>query len=290
MLIIIDSLYLAILSIGITYGQYTPSPRPITTTLSALYLEIIHLYAVMLLATLPSLILAGAYRTPRKWHFPQASTAGIKVSLMSVIVWGIILSSGYITPISYGWLIILIFSGLLVGVTINRLLFHKIQVQCYRHGIGLYHSCIIGSQKDREKLKARLNTNLWMGEQVISFFAPSKLDSQSHHADDLVAHIHKHDIDVIWLAPPKIVDIAWLPKSIFTPENNQVIWRMLPQDYWYLMKQLSPHLSDYQYKILQRKIQHTFSLSPYSIALLGSRGIPASYSGVETYAEEVGAY
>jgi glycosyltransferase involved in cell wall biosynthesis len=65
---------------------------------------------------------------------------------------------------------------------------------------------------------------------------------------------------------------------------------MLPEHFTRFTAACLEKLTESQRELLYRRLHHDIDLPVLRVAMLGSRGVPASYGGVERYVEEVGAH
>jgi glycosyltransferase involved in cell wall biosynthesis len=94
---------------------------------------------------------------------------------------------------------------------------------------------------------------------------------------------------VVWLAPPPGAGVEWLPPALGGPAGAAVRWRLLSADH---ARVVAPGLARLPAPARARvagRLRHHLALPAVDVAMVGSRGVPARYSGIERYVEEVGS-
>jgi glycosyltransferase involved in cell wall biosynthesis len=290
LLFLADLACLGLVAGGTIYFRYnTPRlPYPRTPSLWSSHLALV---GVISLTLFPVLILSGAYRAPRRWQANEAlpvvfKTVVLAFPISTALLFALRFGVPRETPVPTPSRLVaaLIWSGLLVGLTCTRLLAGRVQLALYRRGLGVRRSIIVGDDPQAAQLTRRIQRHPWLGEHIVGRVGhkpgPHWLGKPENLADVVAAH----DVDVIWLAP----QIDWLPPLLFEP--NQLTWRALPQDWARLTETLLPQLDFEQIDLFHERLQHHIALPTLRIAMLGSRGVPANYSGIEKYVEEIGRY
>jgi glycosyltransferase involved in cell wall biosynthesis len=180
--------------------------------------------------------------------------------------------------------------GLFAGLVFTRRTLGKLQIALFRQGIGVRRSLILGRNAEANSLFERISQNPWLGEHPIRFPDRSPSEPESSFSQTLASIVREQSVDVIWLTlPTDPADQDWLPAYFFTAEGNKPIWRMLPEHLNRISKANTSQLSFTQIEAFYHRVQHSISLPVLSVVMIGSRGVPARYSGIETYIEEVGS-
>jgi glycosyltransferase involved in cell wall biosynthesis len=155
-----------------------------------------------------------------------------------------------------------------------------------RRGVLLRRALIVGDKAAADKLARLISHNRWLGEDVVGRVAFDG-DETLGTPDELPTLIEQNRIDVVWLcSSAEALEGPVVPEMLFGPHHARTIWRMLPQQFEMLTES---ELLDYrQRELLSRRVRHGTQLPIARIAMIGSRGVPASYGGIETYVQEVG--
>lgn len=260
-------------------------------TAALIYLGLMHLFLFPLLAV------SGGYQTPRRWGRNEVTPAALRTMglLVPMVTMAIFLLRvgvtwrGALIPLSR-IVMVLSWVGLYFGLIIVRLAAGRIQRTLFRRGVGLQRCLIFGDDESAALVAQRIADNPWLGERIVGrvgWKAAASLGSPY----ELKQLVHSHRIDCIWLALPEQTNLeGWLPDFFFSPQGSRVRWRILPEHFRNVTAANTANLEYHHLELLYARLQHNVSLPTLRIAMLGSRGVPASYSGVETYIEEVGSY
>lgn len=274
---------------GAIYLRYNAPllPYPRTPSLWSAHLALV---GCITLTLFPALALSGAYRAPRRWQANEALPVAFKTivlalptstALLFALRFGVPRATLVQTPSRLATA--LIWSGLLAGLTCVRLLAGRVQLALYRRGWGVRQGVILGDDPQAAQLARRIQRHPWLGEHVVGRVGHEPGPHWLGQPANLAAVVAAHDVDVIWLAP----GLDRLPPLLFEP--NQLTWRVLPQDWARLCETFLPRLDFEQIELFHQRLQHHLALPTLRVAMLGSRGVPANYSGVEKYVEEVGS-
>jgi glycosyltransferase involved in cell wall biosynthesis len=244
-----------------------------------------------------SLWLNNGYRMPRRWSVTEAVPVALRAflwmilvaaSLLFVLRIGVVPQKPVLIP-SYvvagvAW------SGLFCGAILFRLLAGYVQLAVYRTGWGVRRALVIGDGMEAEQLVARIRQNPWLGEEVIGCVGNDVGVCGLRSCDVLADVVRQRGIDVLWLvvkgggdAPPT------LPTFLFAPEGNRLLWRILPDHFMQLVETTLSALTLMERETVDRRLRRDIALPSWKVAMIGSRGVPANYGGVETYVEEVGS-
>ena len=263
----------------------------------ALWLPLLGFLGLVHLALLPSLVIAGAYRTPRRWGWNEAlpvSLRALALSIPATTVMVFILRLGVLrgglvqTPSRFVafWM----WAWLLAGLTGNRLLYGRVQLALYRRGIGVRRALIVGA-KEAAWLAQRIRGSPWLGEQVVGLVSDEPVPERLGVPSELAHLVARYQIDTVWLAPSKGTDPGkWLPDLLWQPQGSRIVWRALPRHFAHLVSDGLSDLEQKKRKLLYHIVSHRLSLPTFRVAMIGSRGVPANYGGVETYVEQVGRH
>jgi glycosyltransferase involved in cell wall biosynthesis len=233
---------------------------------------------------------------PRRWRFNEALPVLIKalvlafpvsVAVLYAVRFGVAQGSLVQTPSRL--FVFWVWSGLLVGLTGVRLLTGRLQPVLYRRGIGLRRSLVVGDGAAVTRVIQSIARNPWLGEHVVGRVGHKPGPNWLGNPQSLGQVVQRYKIDVIWLAPPAEPQAGWLPSLLFEPNAGDLIWRMLPAGLRAMEAALS-QLPYEQREMFFNRLQHHLALPTLRIAMIGSRGVPANYSGIEKYVEEVGSY
>ena len=145
----------------------------------------------------------------------------------------------------------------------------------------------MGDETTVSRVATRLQTNPWLGEQIVGFVGAGKGEQWLGETADLAQLAAQHRADVIWLAPPPHAGTDQLPALLFAPLGKAIIWRILPSHFGRFSDSELALLTPDERELFFGRLQNQIQLPKYRIAMIGSRGIPANYGGVETYVEEV---
>ena len=282
LLFLADLVCLGLAAGGAIYFRYNAPllPYPHTPWSSHLALVI-----VTVLTLFPSLILSGAYRAPRRWQANEALPVALKAiilafptstALLFALRFGV--PQETLAPTPSRLAAALMWGALLVGLTGVRLLAGRVQLALYRRGWCVRRSIIVGDGPRAAQLAQLIQGTPWLGERVV--------ECVGCEHENLAGVVRRHDADVVWLAPQD----HRLPSLLFEPKGGQLIWRMLPKDWARFTETLPSQLNFEQIELFHERLQHHIALPTLRIAMLGSRGVPANYSGIEKYVEEVGSY
>lgn len=245
----------------------------------------------------PILLLSDGYRMPRKWGFgdtiPILTRTVLILSAVTVVIttllWSFLSSSNSRIGNSILHAIGLILC-LYCGLSLTRLLIGKTRLLLFNRDIWILKSLILSNGTDSDYLLNRIRQNKWLGEYPI-LFSPQGNSPSLQSSDQAISEIiHQHCIDIIWLTPPpNNSKQSWLPNYFHTKEGNKLTWRMLPEHFSRITRANTAHLTLSQIESFHRRIEHGLALPILSVVMIGSRGVPARYSGIETYIEEIGS-
>jgi len=241
----------------------------------------------------PVLLLTRAYHMPAKWRASTAVPAALRAMLILIPAVFLILLITRFVPFSYhfkwgqaGWCAGMFFAGLFVSLIVSRCMMGKLQIELFRRGIFLRRSLVLGKGVDAEYLYKEICGNTWLGESPILLQEDPVVAS-----GQLAGTCREHNIDIIWLSPPtQVVSCGWLPDYFFCAQASKITWRMLPEHFSRITKADTAHFSFEQVGLFYRRLEHKISLPKIQVVMIGSRGVPARYSGIETYIEEVGSH
>ena len=254
------------------------------------------LFGLLNLTVITALALAGAYHTLRSWHLSETLVIVAKALLMTMLaswlfifLFNIDIIERSFVSTTFRMKFLLAGLCLMVGITSIRLLIGFGQVILYRQGFAVRNRLIYGEKQSVHRLSKRLNRALWLGERTMSRLQSETEFVGGEPATNLKRIIEQHNIHVIWLAPPDDISASWLPSYLFDAGGARVIWRILPADFVRLLECTAPDLTGQQRAMLNNRLQHHLELPFMHVAMIGSRGIPANYGGVEKNVEEVSA-
>jgi len=293
LLFLADLVCLGLVTGGVIYLRYN-HPLRLYPRNPALWRSHLALVGSMCLTLFPALTLSGAYRAPRRWRANEALPLVLQAiflafplstALLFVLHFGI--SSGKWVPTPSRLVTVLIWSGLLVGLTFTRLLAGRVQMALYGRGLCVRCSIIVGDDSQAAQLVQRIERQPWLGEYVVGRVGYETGPDWLGPAENLADIVRRHQVDVIWLAPPAQPQAHWLPKLLWSSQGDSLIWRMLSGDWARLAETTLAQLSFQQLETFYDRVQH-LALPTLRIAMLGSRGVPANYSGIEKYVQEVG--
>jgi len=233
-------------------------------------------------SVLGAIVLANGYQHPKRWSSSQIGALIARASLTSFFTAGavlMLLRAVYLLPNTnagtYGIIILITWAGLPLWLTINRILFNRVLTTFYTRNIGQVPAIIVGDQDYAARLKTDIEHNPWLGHAVK--ITANYLDPQT------TSMLTKGSI--IWLVPP-----LELPSLLFEPAGRAYTWYMLPEHFEQILITGLRHLTDEQRAIFSRQVRHNLHLPSPSVAMLGLRGVPANYGGIETHVEELGSH
>jgi glycosyltransferase involved in cell wall biosynthesis len=241
--------------------------------------------------------LMGGYRSPRRWRLHEAMPLTLRVlaCLIPLTSTGLfLLRLGIQTHkqaiLPSRMVVLLWWLGVGICLTGLRVLMGRLKVAIHRRGIGLRRCLVVGDDVSAERLLTRLAEETWVGEFPVGrvgWEGEARLGTPA----ELDKIIQQYHIDVIWCVPSTTRPLLEaVPPLLFEPDGAGLIWHMLPEHFDMLSEQAMRTLSYEQREILYRRVDHRLDLPIFRLAMIGSRGVPASYSGIETYVEEVGAF
>jgi glycosyltransferase involved in cell wall biosynthesis len=250
------------------------------------------------LALLPSLALSRGYQLPRRWTVNEALPTVTRALLLTVptttvftfaLRLGAVESGSVRTPSRI--FVFTVWIGLYVGLVGVRLLMGRLHVALYRRGIGVRRTVILGDGERAAWLADRIQHSSWLGECPVGRVGESQGPDWLGYPRDLADVVRDHRVDVVWLVPPtSAVPNSWLPSLLFDSDDHGLIWRVLPAHFDQLFAANHSTLTQAQRELFLRRLRHDLALPTLRIAMLGSRGVPANYGGVERYVEQVGSY
>ncbi|NIP44192.1 MAG: glycosyltransferase family 1 protein, partial [candidate division Zixibacteria bacterium] len=150
---------------------------------------------------------------------------------------------------------------------------------------------MIGPATELKKFKKRLAQNPWVGANIVSAVEWSEI-----HSNKFIEMFNKDssaEIDGIWLFKPDEIAASAVEKmaEIYTRmKHKPPAWYLFSRDAEEILNQVFSNLTQSQRIEFTRQLIFFNDLPIHRIAMLGSRGVPANYSGIETYIEEVGKH
>jgi glycosyltransferase involved in cell wall biosynthesis len=247
------------------------------------------------LAALPVLAWAGAYRHPWPWDrttlVPLATRALLGLLALAGAAAAGAALAGLAVP-SPGRLA-LAAGAATAGVVALRLALGRARRARLRRGAGIRAAVAIGDAAAAARLAVRLERHAWLGERLVGRLGPPH-DGPGEvpwlgERPALAAALARPGIATAWLLPPPGADLGWLPPELLDQGGASTRWRILPEDF---ARVVAPGLAglapDVRARLL-RRLRHDLALPTLSVAMVGSRGVPAAYSGIERYVEEVGS-
>ena len=238
----------------------------------------------------------GAYQMPRRWSFAAAFSTISKTFLIAFPF-----TTGFVFTLRLGEQFdglvqtpsrFVVFASwiclwpILIGV---RWLMGYCLTTVYRRGWLVRRMVILGQGPQVAQLQQRLEQHSWLGEQVIGWVGWPSGEGWLGRPEDLAQLVTQHHIDGVWLVADEAEEV-WLPPLLLAGSRPRLIWRMLPDHFAHLVNREFTNLTETERGRCYRRIHHHLSLPTFTIAMIGSRGVPANYGGVERYVEEVGAH
>jgi len=241
----------------------------------------------------------GAYRLPRRWSFAAAFSTISKTFLIAFPF-----TTGFVFTLRLGELFdglvqtpsrLVVFASwfclwpLLIGGrwAVGRMLAHL-----YRQDWLARRTVILGDGPVVDRLRQRLAQNDWLGEKFIGRIGWQAGEDWLGEPSALAEWVACHQVDVIWLVVDEAegAEDVWLPPLLLQATRPRIIWRMLPDHFAQLVNREFTSLTETERGRCFQRLQHHLPLPTFTIAMIGSRGVPANYGGVERYVEEVGAH
>lgn len=247
------------------------------------------------LTLFPSLAISGAYRVPKRWKGNEALPAVTRALLLAVpltvtlhflVRLGAVPKGLVLTPSRF--FAVFLWTGLFVGLPWIRWMAGRILIALYSKGLWLRRAVIVGQGAWAMRLRESILRNPWLGEVVADLVDGAGERGGAGEAEDLVAALTRQRADVVWLAQRGEVAPS-LPWLLFSEEGACLTWRALPQDFEWYEETILDRLSDEERELFYSRVTRDVALPPFGVAMIGSRGVPANYGGVERYVEEVGA-
>ncbi len=248
-----------------------------------------------LFGLIPALWLSGGYRMPRRWGMNQAfpvAARALLVALPAIALTGFLLRAGVaragllITPSRF----VAAFTalGLWIGLPLLRVLCGNLYLALYRRGVGLRRSIIYGEPQTSAAVAERIRVNPWLGESLPYLDISA---SPAQRPKSLTGTwLDQHKIDTIWLAYRQGSGGGWLPDLLAQPAARRYTWRMTLEHFEAFVSNELSLLTPAQVDAFYQHVRPAPPMPVGSVAFIGSRGVPASYGGVETYVEEISAH
>jgi glycosyltransferase involved in cell wall biosynthesis len=250
------------------------------------------------LTLFPALAFTGAYRVARRWGANEAVPAVARAllivlpattALQFAVRLGVARSGLVTTPSRF--VAFSVWSGLFLALTCVRLLAGRLQLALYRRGVAVRRAVIVGDGAEAARVADGIGRSPWLGENLLGRVGNHPDSDWMGNPKELADVLERHGVDVVWLAPPPDADpLVWLPPSLFSPDGGRWLWRILPEHFERLTATGLKKLGEGQRDLFYRRVKHSMELPILRVAMLGSRGVPANYGGVERYVEEVGAH
>lgn len=245
-----------------------------------------------------ALLLTGAYRMPRRWGMNEAQPVVTKALLLSFPVTTAIIFAVRFSAANSGLVVtpsrfvaFFVWIGLFPCLIAVRLLTGRLLLALYRRGTGLRRAIIAGDGPEATRLALRIKQNPWLGEHIIGRVSHSPGANVLGPPDRLPALLREHHVGVVWLAPSAHETTSLLlPPLLFEPGGEGLIWRVLSGHFTRFVEIGLSNVSLENRELLFSRIRHDLVLPTVRVAMLGSRGAPANYGGVEEYVEEVGSH
>lgn len=241
-------------------------------------------------------LLIGGYKTRKNWDIVAvqvfifralALQAGLVLILIPFVRWVFQVNlQGSILLMSSSTIVILI---LLIGL--SRLIFHSVIQELYRKSYLKINLVVMGPATELENFQKRLDHNPWMGINIESTVGWNEI-----HSSKFIEMFNKDssaDIDGIWFLKPGEIAASAVEKmaEIYTRmKHKPPAWYLFSRDAEAILNQIFSNLTQSQRVDFTRQLIFVNDLPIHRIAMLGSRGVPANYSGIETYIEEVGKH
>ncbi len=241
-------------------------------------------------------LLIGGYQTRKNWDIVAvqvfifralALQTGLFLLLNLLLRWVFQVNlQGSILLLTLSTIIIL---DLLIGL--SRLIFLSIIQNLYRKNYLKINLVVIGPATELKKFKKRLAQNPWVGANIVSAVEWSEI-----HSNKFIEMFNKDssaEIDGIWLFKPDEIAASAVEKmaEIYTRmKHKPPAWYLFSRDAEEILNQVFSNLTQSQRIEFTRQLIFFNDLPIHRIAMLGSRGVPANYSGIETYIEEVGKH
>lgn len=243
----------------------------------------------------------GAYRLPRR--FRLYTTSATLLRAMSVYLPLVVLSVYLLwlgTPdsenpflysrfvVGAGWL--LMFCLLLAW----RLAAGSLQRACFARGWGRLRVVVVGDTLPATALAGALHCQSWLGVEVVGLLGTSSDPALPFPvlgpASELPRIVVQHNVDVVWLAYTE-EHCERLPELVLGTPIQPATWAMRSVDLARCLHVLSAQCPDKEGEVaaqLTTRIAHDLDpLAGPRVTFVGSRGIPATYGGVERYVEEL---
>ena len=253
---------------------------------------------ISLFVALLALAWAGAYRLPRRFTRATVSATVLRtmagqIAAITLIIFVLrlgtwhserpFLYSRFVVGIGWALTALLLF--------ISRLGIGRLQMACFSRGWGLWRTVLIGPSPYATRMARALREQWWLGYNVVAML-------ESHDGQSLSESAFREKADVVWLAwpaeqlsSPEAADP--LLKMVLNTEANPAGWAMAHPDFAAFLQAISsgPMSADDVAEQLVRRIEHgSDPLAGPRVTFVGSRGIPATYGGVERYVEELSTH
>lgn len=253
------------------------------------------------------LTLSGGYRLPQRFRLHTASATLLRAMLGHVIVITLALfllrlgTWSSTRPFLYsrlvvgaGWVMMFV---LLLGW---RLALGRLQRACFDRGWSVRRAVVVGVGPHAQRLAAALDRQRWIGDRVLGWVGAYAGETPEipdlGDAADLPAILARQNVDVIWLAWTG-EQHSTLLELVCAASGLSVKWAMARDDFDRFLQAVSSNvlpasltswMVDDLVAELDRRVEHHVEpLAGPHVTFVGSRGIPATYGGVERYVEEV---
>lgn len=239
------------------------------------------------------LALGGGYRVPQAWTAAERGALGLRTALLlgpgaALLALGPVVALGWAPPRAAPGLLTLLWAALLGGAVTVRWLAGRLQLVLGRWPATARRALVLGGPAATSRLVERLGRHPWLAEQVVGRVGVAGGPEALETLDGLEAIVAREAVDVLWLAP-EVEDVDALLRPLAGGRLATLPWRVLPEDY---ERVVAPVLAAWpaglRRRVLRRLRRH-LALPTVRVAMLGSRGVPARYSGVERAVEEIGA-
>lgn len=269
-----------------------------------LYTPILLLFPLITVVTLACLAYFGGYRFPQRFALGETLGLALRVALT-----GAVATLGLIFLLQLGTIkstlpfltsrsvLFMIWSFTSTWLVAARVLFGRIVCWLFRQGIFRRRIAVVGTGTQADQIADRLRREIWLGYEMVGHLTTSEktklgalgnLDALPHLLKDLA-------LDELWLALPDD-DYQHTLHIVETCHGLPVTLRIAPRQFKDLVSRVRMAEATESLEIqenllnLHRVVRRDLDLPVARVAFLGTRGIPATWGGVEKYVEKVSTH
>jgi glycosyltransferase involved in cell wall biosynthesis len=222
----------------------------------------------------------------------------VSVMVTMVLVFLLRLGTQWSTrPFLYSRAVLLMtWSFFFIWLVAGRVLFGRALCRLFRQGLFRRRIAVAGASTRAQHVADRLRGEGWMGYEVVGHLTNTrepKIQGEILGSLDALPHLLSElDLDEIWLALPNDEYQTTL-NIVVAHYDRPVVWRMTPRHFEELVNRVRVEETEKRIQVhdellrIHRAIRRDLDLPEARVAFVGSRGIPATWGGVEQYVEAI---